>query len=62
MARKKTTTARCTVTKRTYRCTVVLTRGIWTISTVASGPAGVVATSTRRVVVRGAARPVAVAG
>ena len=62
MARAKSARATCTIEARTYRCSVVLTRGIWTLSTVASGPSGVVATSSRRVVVRGISRPVAVTG
>lgn len=41
-----------TVTKRTYMCTVRLRKGTWTITTTARGKAGVVAESTRRVVVR----------
>ncbi len=41
-----------TVTRRTYRCTVRLSKGSWTVTTTALGPAGVVAQGTRRVVVR----------
>jgi uncharacterized repeat protein (TIGR02543 family) len=40
------------VTRRTYRCTVRLSKGSWTVTTTALGPAGVVAQGTRRVVVR----------
>ena len=61
-ARAKSAQARCTIDQRTYRCSIVLTRGVWTLSTVASGPSGVVATSTRRVVVRGISRAVPVVG
>lgn len=62
MGRARSARATCTIEARTYRCSVVLTRGIWTLSTVASGPSGVVATSTRRVVVRGISRAVPVTG
>jgi len=61
-ARAQSAKAQCTIEARTYRCSVVLTRGIWTLSTVASGPSGVVATSTRRVVVHGISRAVPVTG
>jgi 6-phosphogluconolactonase (cycloisomerase 2 family) len=63
MARAKTAKGTCTiavvrskktkkVTKRTYRCTIRLTKGAWTVATAARGAAGVVAESSRRVVVR----------
>ena len=63
MARAKTAKGRCTiavvrskktkkVTKRTYRCTIRLTKGAWTVTTTARGKAGVVAEGSRRVVVR----------
>ena len=40
------------VTKRTYRCTIRLAKGAWTVTTTARGAAGVVAEGSRRVVVR----------
>ena len=40
------------VTKRTYRCTIRLSKGTWTVTTTARGRAGVVAEGTRRVVVK----------
>ncbi|MBM3664929.1 MAG: hypothetical protein FJW92_03945 [Actinobacteria bacterium] len=36
--------------KRTYRCTITLSKGRWTVTTTARGTAGVVAAGTRRVV------------
>jgi hypothetical protein len=63
MANAKTTTGVCriiavkkTTTKkagpRTYTCRIKLSKGPWTVTTTARGPAGVVAEGTRRVVVR----------
>ena len=63
MARAKTAKGTCTiavvrskktkkVTKRTYRCTIRLAKGAWTVTTTARGAAGVVAEGSRRVVVR----------
>ena len=40
------------VTKRTYRCTIGLGKGTWTVTTTARGKAGVVAEGSRRVVVK----------
>ena len=40
------------VTKRTYTCTIRLSKGTWTVTTTARGAAGVVAESSRRVVVK----------
>jgi len=40
------------VIRRTYRCTIRLSKGRWTVTTAARGKAGVVAEGTRRVVVR----------
>ena len=40
------------VTKRTYRCTIRLVKGTWTVTTTARGTAGVVAEGSRRVVVK----------
>ena len=40
------------VTKRTYRCTIRLSKGTWTVTTTARGKAGVVAEGTRRVVMK----------
>ncbi len=40
------------VTKRTYTCTIRLSKGTWTVTTTARGAAGVVAEDSRRVVVR----------
>lgn len=63
MARAKRATGTCRitttrnpratrVTTRTYRCTIRLTKGTWTVTTTARGTAGIVAQGTRRVVVR----------
>ena len=40
------------VTKRTYKCTIRLAKGTWTVTTTARGKAGVVAEGSRRVVVK----------
>ena len=40
------------VVKRTYTCTIRLSKGTWTVTTTARGAAGVVAESSRRVVVK----------
>jgi uncharacterized repeat protein (TIGR02543 family) len=50
--RGASTTGRCRLTKRAFTCTVRLARGTWTVTTTARGAAGVVAQSSRRVVVR----------
>jgi len=63
MAKAKTARGKCSitvvrnkrtkkVTKRSYRCTIRLAKGAWTVSTTARGKAGVVAEGTRRVVVK----------
>jgi len=63
MAKAKTAAGKCRiatvrntktrkVTTRTYRCTIRLSKGTWTVTTTARGQAGVVAEGTRRVVVR----------
>ncbi|MFM9125540.1 MAG: hypothetical protein ACKOSO_10475, partial [Actinomycetota bacterium] len=38
--------------RRSYRCTIRLAKGTWTVVTTARGKAGVVAETSRRVVVR----------
>jgi hypothetical protein len=52
----KVTTVRSTKTKkvlrRTYRCTIKLSRGTWTITTTARGKAGVVARGVQTARVR----------
>ncbi|MFM8828568.1 MAG: hypothetical protein ACKORG_09420 [Actinomycetota bacterium] len=63
MAKSKTAKGKCAitvvrnkktkkVTKRTYRCTIRLSKGTWTVTTTARGTAGALAEGTRRVVVR----------
>ncbi len=60
--RARNTTGTCRIDRGTYRCTILLARGAWNISTVGSGQTGVVARSARRVVVPAMPRPVAVVG
>jgi len=63
MAKAKTAKGKCAitvvrnkktkkVTKRTYTCKIRLSKGTWTVTTTARGAAGVVAESSRRVVVK----------
>lgn len=63
MAKAKTATGTCRittnrnkrtrkVTTRTYRCSIILSKGTWAITTTARGSAGVVAEGNRRVVVK----------
>lgn len=63
MAKAKTAKGKCTitvvrnkktkkVTKRTYKCTIRLSKGTWTVTTTARGKTGVVAEGSRRVVVK----------
>ena len=63
MAKAKTAKGKCAitvvrnkktkkVTKRTYKCTIRLAKGTWTVTTTARGTAGVVAESSRKVVVK----------
>lgn len=52
MAMSTARTGTCTIAGTTYRCGIRLTPGRWTITTSATGPAGVLARSTRQVVAR----------
>ena len=52
MARAKKATGKCAIKKRKYTCAIRLSKGAWTVTTTARGAAGVVAQSSRRVVVR----------
>jgi hypothetical protein len=63
MAKVKSAKGKCAITvvrskktkkvaSRTYRCTIRLAKGTWTVTTTARGAAGVVAQGNRRVVVR----------
>jgi hypothetical protein len=63
MAKAKRATGTCSITsvrnkrtkkviRRTYRCTIRLSKGDWTLTTTARGSAGVAAEGARRVVVR----------
>ncbi len=52
MARAKQATGKCTIKKGKYTCAIRLSKGAWTVTTTARGAVGVVAQSSRRVVVR----------
>ncbi len=62
MAGSAPRTGSCSISGTVYRCTIRLGAGRWTITTQAFGAGGVVAQSTRRVVVRRAAAALPVTG
>ncbi len=51
-AKAKAVTGRCTIKRQRYTCTIRLGKGSWAVTTTARGKAGVVAESSRSVVVR----------
>ena len=51
-AKAKAVSGRCTIKKQRYTCTIRLGKGTWAVTTTARGKAGVVAESSRSVVIR----------